>query len=560
MLTGSTGATLQSGCTTAIAKPTLDTSSASSFGLTTSSTYYTVDTGAGLVFKVRRGDYSASTQAPGDLASLVYKGVEYQDTSAGTQLNAGAGYLYTDTNEDAVVVDAALLDADHIRITVTAGDMTHYYLARRGDPRVYMGTIFASEPNQVNEGFVRYLVRALKSQVPTGPAASDLTDITGTIESADIFGTANGETRSKHYSNQRLRDWYYIGAQGSGVGMWVVRGNSEGMSGGPFYRSLLNQGTSTQQQLTYIINYGMAQTEAFRTSVLNTYALAFTDGSAPDIIDTSWYADMGLKGWVGASGRGTVSGTGVSGRDSNYRYTVAFANSAAQYWTTIDASSGNFSCAGMLPGTYAMQVYKNELAVASQDVTVSAGSTLNLGALAISNDPSATTALWRIGDWDGTPLELLNGDKVNRMHPSDVRMASWTPGTFVVGTSTAATGFPAYSWKSVNGAQVVQFNLSASQLVASKVRIGITTAYAGGRPQIVVNNWSSANPTASSQPDTRNMTVGTYRGNNTLYTYSVPASALVAGTNTLTINVISGSSGTTYLSPGVAYDAVDFVQ
>lgn len=248
------------------------------------------------------------------------------------------------------------------------------------------------------------------------------------------------------------------------------------------------------------------------------------------------------------------------GRDSNYRYTVAFANSAAQYWTTIDASSGNFSCAGMLPGTYAMQVYKNELAVASQDVTVSAGSTLNLGALAISNDPSATTALWRIGDWDGTPLELLNGDKVNRMHPSDVRMASWTPGTFVVGTSTAATGFPAYSWKSVNGAQVVQFNLSASQLVASKVRIGITTAYAGGRPQIVVNNWSSANPTASSQPDTRNMTVGTYRGNNTLYTYSVPASALVAGTNTLTINVISGSSGTTYLSPGVAYDAVDFVQ
>ncbi len=104
-----------------------------------------------------------------------------------------------------------------------------------------MGTIFASEPNQVNEGFVRYLVRALKSQVPTGPAASDLTDITGTIESADIFGTANGETRSKHYSNQRLRDWYYIGAQGSGVGMWVVRGNSEGMSGGPFYRSCLTR-------------------------------------------------------------------------------------------------------------------------------------------------------------------------------------------------------------------------------------------------------------------------------------------------------------------------------
>jgi len=146
------------------------------------------------------------------------------------------------------------------------------------------------------------------------------------------------------------------------------------------------------------------------------------------------------------------------------------------------------------------------------------------------------------------------------MHPSDVRMAAWAPGTYVVGSSVAATGFPAYSWKGVNGSQVVQFQLTASQLVASKVRIGITTAYAGGRPQIKVNDWTSPAPSASTQPDSRNMTVGTYRGNNTLYTYSVPASALVAGTNTLTLSVISGSGGSLWLSPGVAYDAVDFLQ
>jgi rhamnogalacturonan endolyase len=37
----------------------------------------------------------------------------------------------------------------------------------------------------------------------------------------------------------------------------------------------------------------------------------------------------------------------------------------------------------------------------------------------------------------------------------------------------------------------------------------------------------------------------------------VPASAFVAGSNTMTIGVVSGSSGEGFLSPGFAYDAVD---
>jgi rhamnogalacturonan endolyase len=561
VLTGSTGATLSSGCTTAIAKPAVDTSTATSFGLTTSDSYYTIDTGAGLVFKIRRGDYSASTQAPGDIASMVYNGVQYQDTTAGSQLNAGMGWLYTDVAESDVVVDAVQVDSDHIKVTATAGGMTHYYLAQRGEAKIYMGTIFAAEPTQASESFVRFIVRALRSQLPTGVAHSDITNSVATIESADIFEDASGQTMAKHYSNERLRDWLAYGATGTGVGLWVVRGNSEGMSGGPFYRALRAQGTSTQQQLTYLVNYGMAQTEDYRTGVLDTYALVFNDGSSPGPIDTSWYADMGLQGWVDASGRGTVSGAAITGMDTTYPYTVAFANATAQYWTTADAGTGGFSCAGMLPGSYTMQVFKNELAVASQTVTVSAGGTTQVDTVdAAAGDPSATTALWRIGDWDGTPAELLNGDKLTIMHPSDVRMAAWAPGTFVVGSAAASTGFPAYSWKGVNGSQVVQFELTAAQLVASRVRIGITTAYAGGRPQISVNGWTSSAPSASSQPDSRNMTVGTYRGNNTMYGYSVPATALVAGTNTLTISVISGSSGTTWLSPGNAYDAVDFVQ
>jgi rhamnogalacturonan endolyase len=549
-----TGGTTTGGTTTT--DPATDPATAS-FGLTESTTYYTVDTGAGLIFKIRRVDNGVSTQSVGDITSMKYNGVEYQNTSKGSQINGGFDYLYTDTSD--VSVSAALVDSTHIKITVTAGQLTHYYLAKRGDPRIYMATYFTKEPNQVNESFIRYILRLPMTNLPNGPAPSNLVGNTGSIEASDIFGMANGETRSKHYSNQRLRDWSYIGATGNNVGVWVVRGNTEGMSGGPFYRSLLNQGTGSDQEITYIVNYGMQQTEPYRTSILNTYTLVFTDGSPPPAVDNSWFSGMGLTGWVGSASRGAVSGSAITGRDTAYTYTVGFANTTAQYYATASANDGSFNCPDMLPGQYTMNIYKNELVVATETVTVTAGGTVNVGSIAITGDPSTATALWRIGDWDGTPVELLNGDKVTYMHPSDSRMASWTPGAYVVGTSTARTGFPAYQWKSVNGTQEVDFTLTADQVKSYQVRIGITAAYGSGRPNIQLNNWTSSFATASSQPDSRSLTIGSYRGNNRMYTFTVPASAFVEGNNVLKIGVISGSSGTTWLSPGYSTDAVDMI-
>jgi Rhamnogalacturonan lyase B, N-terminal len=43
-----------------------------------------------------------------------------------------------------------------------------------------------------------------------------------------------------------------------------MRDRNEGGSGGPFYRCLLNQ-FSEDQEIAYIVNYGEAQTEPFRT-------------------------------------------------------------------------------------------------------------------------------------------------------------------------------------------------------------------------------------------------------------------------------------------------------
>ncbi len=531
-----------------------------SFSLTSNANYYTVDTNAGVVFSIRRTDNGSSTQSPGDLASLKIHGVEYQEQSRGSQINSGFDWLYSNTSN--VSVSAQQFGRDYIKITVTAGDLTHYYLARNGYPHIYMATYFTREPDV--HGQVRYIARIKRHLLNNGPQASDISQTVSTVESGDIFALPNGETRSKHYSNQRAVDWQSIGATGNNVGIWFVRDNQEGGSGGPFYRSLLNQGGSTNQEITYIVNYAEAQTEAYRTGILNHYTMVVNNGQTPppdSNIDTSWFANMGLKGYIAESRRGRVAAVSIRNMNNDYVYTVGFANSRAQYWTAVNPSSGYFSSDNMLPGTYQMTIYKNELAVETQTVSVSAGNTTILSSITINHDPGNDNVIWRIGKWDGSPQEFLNGRLVTSMHPSDPRMAPWDPSNFIVGTSNTQS-FPAYIWKDINNGHVIYFKLNDAQRAAPhKVRIGITIAYANGRPKISMNNWTSSNPSPSTQPRTRSLTVGTYRGNNTMYEFNVPASAWAdAGQwNRLEVNVISGSGLGGFLSAGVSIDSIDLV-
>jgi len=266
----------------------------------------------------------------------------------------------------------------------------------------------------------------------------------------------------------------------------------------------------------------------------------------------SFMSGLGLKGAVSSSGRGWVVGK-ASGTASGLTV-VGFANSAAQYWCQPNSSTGDFSSPAMKPGTYTQTLYQNELPVATRSVTVSAGATTT--GQNIASAWSTPSAIFRIGSWDGTPASFKNAGNVNWMHPSDTRMASWGPVTYTVGSSSDGN-FPAYQWKDVNNPTTVKFTLASSQLAARTVRIGITAAYAGGRPQIAINSWTSSAPGPSTQPSSRSLTIGTYRGNNTLFTYSVPASAFIAGTNTLTITVISGSGSSAFLSAGISYDCVE---
>ncbi|MCX3287741.1 polysaccharide lyase family protein [Streptomyces sp. NEAU-H22] len=521
---------------------------AAGFGWTDDGANYVVDTGAQLVFKVAK--------STGDLTSLVYRGTEYQGYGGmNSHIESGLGTSTVSIKQSGTT----------ILISVTHGTLKHYYAARGGENNVYLWTNKADTSVTAS----RYIVRVRKGAFLNDEPDS-YTYAPTTIEASDVFRKSDGQTRSKHYSKRRVMDYDHIGWSAGGVGLWMVRSNHEKAAGGPFYRSLLRHQSADGGGLYEILHYGQNQTEAQRFGLQGPYVIAFTDGGAPSsalyagTMTTPWADSLGIAGYVPASGRGKVAGVGISGRNTAYPYTVGLANASAQYWGPARSSDGWFSLSGVLPGTYTLTVHKGELAVYTTSVSVSAGGTTTLNTLAIpsSNDPSNAAAIWRIGDWNGTPGGFKNADLMTYAHPSDVRAASWT-GNVVVGSGETAA-FPCYLWKDVNSGILVYFRLTAAQAAAAHtLRIGVTTAYANGRPQVTVNDaWTSPIPAPPTQPDTRSLTNGSYRGNNHTFTYNVPASAWRTDTsqyNVLRIDVVSGSGASGFLSAGTAIDAIDLL-
>ncbi|MFF3962055.1 rhamnogalacturonan lyase B N-terminal domain-containing protein [Streptomyces griseorubiginosus] len=535
--------------TAALAGPLAQAASAASFGYRDDGSNYVVDTGASLVFKVSKTN--------GDLTSLVYKGIEYQGYGGkNSHIESGLGTSTVTVKQS----------GSTILISVAYGTLRHYYAARSGENNVYLWTNRAD----TSVASTRFILR-VKAGLFLNDQPDSYTYAPTTIEASDVFAKSDGQTRSKHYSKLRVVDYDYIGWSAGGVGLWIVRSNHEKASGGPFYRSLLRHQSADGGGLYEILHYAQNQTEDERFGLQGPYVIALTDGGAPSsslfpgTLTTPWADSLGISGYVASGGRGRVAGVGITGRNTAYPYTVGLANAAAQYWGSARSSDGYFSIAGVLPGTYTLTVFKSELAVHTTSVTVTAGGTTTLNSIAIpsSNDPSNASAIWRINDWTGTPSGFKNADLMTYAHPSDVRAAAWT-GNVVIGSGTETSAFPCYLWKDVNSGLLVYFKLTAAQAAAAHtLRIGVTTAYANGRPQVVVNDtWTSAIPSPPTQPSTRSLTNGSYRGNNHTFTYSVPASAWRTDTgqyNTLKINIVSGSGTTAYLSAGTSIDSIDLL-
>ncbi|MEU5889784.1 rhamnogalacturonan lyase B N-terminal domain-containing protein [Streptomyces sp. NPDC047461] len=525
----------------------LSSASAAAFGYQDDGKNYVIDTGASLVFKV--------SKSTGDITSLAYKGKEYE--------GYGGRHSHVESGLGTSTV-TILQSGSTILVKVAHGAITQWYAARSGQNNVYAWT------NKADASFTatRYLVRLKPGMFPNEGSDSWIEASDKVIEAGDVWKRGDGTTHSKHYSGKRVIDYDHVGFTTGSVGLYLVRSNHEKASGGPFYRSLLRHSNDLGAGLYEILHYNQAQTEPERFGLQGPYVLAFTDGGTPSSslfharLDTSWVDGLGITGWVGAAGRGKVAGVGLKGMDARYPYTVGFANADAQYWAKAAAGTGGFSCKGMLPGTYTLTVYKGELAVHTASVKVTAGGTTSLNSLTVTGDPSTASAIWRLGDWDGTPGEFKNAELMTYAHPSDARAAKWT-GNVTIGGGSEAASFPAYIWKDVNDGILVHFKLTKAQAAsAHTLRVGVTDAFLNGRPRVTVNDWVSAVPTAPAQPNTRSLTTGSYRGNNHSFTFNVPNSAWQTDTsryNVLKLEIVSGSTGTAYLSPGTSFDCMDLL-
>ncbi|KAH7128202.1 Rhamnogalacturonase B, N-terminal-domain-containing protein [Dendryphion nanum] len=505
------------------------------FGLTSTSSRFKVDTAAGLVFEVNR--------ANGDITSLKYNGVEYQGTGKATAINSGLG-TSTVTGETI---------NGYVKITVKAGSLplTHYFVAKEKDAIIYMGTYITGE---IDPGELRWLARLKTSELPTG-VHGNVGDTHGceAFEGKDTFKCTNGETRCKMYTSDRFIDDVMHGVSGTKASVWMIMPGVayETSASGPFMRDINSQTGSSDQELYWYMNSGHVRTEPWRFGLQGPYAMAFTapNEKPSENLDTSFFSELSIQGYVAANGRGSIGGR-VTGVPAKFETVIHWHNTVAQYWTKA-AIDGTYKSPPMKPGTYSTKVYKQELLVANSSVTVTSGvSTVQDIA---SKEPNPAV-IWRIGEFDGQPFELKNGDKITRMHPSDVRMGSWG-GTFSVGQSQAKD-FPMALWSKQGGTATVTFTLIQAQVKAHLLRIGTTLSFKGGRPSVKIGSWTGSDPGAPKLIDSRGLTRGAYRGWGDVYVWNVPATAFKEGANTLTVGVY-GSGDASWLSANYIIDALE---
>jgi rhamnogalacturonan endolyase len=555
----------------------LEERSLMAFGLTTTTTLYTVDTGAGLVFSVQRTNPSGSV---GDLTSAKLNGTELE-----APFSTNSRYSHYESGLNSTTTVTATVDPNGQWILITCDDTTgtgviQYYLGRKGFNNIYMAT-YSAGPNSPSPGEMRFIDYTNPTLLTNIPAPSNNNGNSGAIESSDVFGHPDGTTTSKYYGEYRAIDTQTYGMSGGGFGFWMNIGNRETSSGGPFYKDIDFQ---NNELYTYTFS-GHSQTENFRPGLKGFYALMATTTSTPPAApDYSFIDTLGVgpyvSGYVGASGRGTLSGV-ASGVPSGLQATVAISNAADQYWATPDPATGAYTMSGVLPGTYTETIYQGELAVGSVPVTINAGATTRqniTNTLSYIEESSSSTTvttpvisnpIFRIGKWDGTPIGFLNADKIQNMHPTDVRMSPWAVAStgltnFTVGVDPDSS-WPMAEWHAQTAAAPfvdtdnrITFTLTASQAsTALTLRVGLTRSDSA-RPNLSVNGHSTSVQSIASEPSSRGLTTGNWRGNNVVYIFNLSTSWMVAGTNTIDIFSVTGSTGTLYANYHI-YDAIDLV-
>lgn len=517
------------------------------FGCVTNDKQFTVDTGAGLVIRVNRHN--------GSVPSIIWNGVELNDAKRASCINSGLADVETsskvDTKSGVVVIEVKTSPTSRV-----AADMTHYYIVKKNEPILYMATYAGKQPAV---GELRWITRLKGSLFDQVPEPSSTRGCVGHVESDDISRAKDNTTRSKFYGNERAIDLTIRGVRGDLGGVYMAYGSRESSSGGPFFRDIQNQSGECTEVYNYM-NSGHAQTEHYRTGVLHgPYALLFTRGPAPRIPSMDFIESLNLRGYVKKQGRGRVIVDAIDNMHPKTSYTLGFTRQQAQYWCRVSATQPAATSPWMKPGIYTMTLYQGELAVHTEEVEVTAQKNTTIVNITPSEDPSRRKALWRIGQWDGMPCEFTNGNGLTIAHPADARMKTWKRGAYDVKTSPP-NEFPACIWRDVNNSTKITFSLADQPLQPRKLRIGITSSHSGGRPVVKINDWSSRATPAPPRMRSRALTIGTYRGTNQTFEFDVPASALRKKENEIKIEIISGSGGGGFLSPGISIDCIDFCE
>ncbi|KAL2265946.1 hypothetical protein VTJ83DRAFT_5298 [Remersonia thermophila] len=514
------------------------------FGYTSSGNNFIIDAGSAnpLIFSVSKSNC--------DINSIRYRGTELQYRPQGTHIGSGLGSA-------TVSVSQINGSSRYIKVTCVTSTLTHYMVVRQGDSTIFMATYITAEPSI---GELRFIARLLPDKLPGEYPYGEVSNTarsSATVEGSDVF-IVNGQTRSKFYSSTRFidEDSHCVYGGSDLMHVCIMTPQQESSSGGPFFRDINSNNAGASTNLYNYMNSGHVQTEPFRMGLHGPYLMQFSRSGIPRVknVDVSWFGELGIAGYVPASGRGRVTGR-ASGVQSGLEGVVHWYNNNAQYWVRT-ASNGAFTSPLMKPGTYSMVLYQTEFKIATSTVTVSAGQTVTRDIAGTFNTTRRT--LWQIGQYDGQPTGFRNADKFLRMHPSDSRMAPWGPLTYTVGSSPLSD-FPMALFQAVNNPVTIRFNLPSAPGAAT-LRIATTLSFAGSRPRATVNNWTGPAPPAPAKIDSRGVTRGAYRGHGEIYTVNIPAGVLVAGMNTITISSISGSSGATFLSPNFIFDAVELYQ
>lgn len=81
-----------------------------------------------------------------------------------------------------------------------------------------------------------------------------------------------------------------------------------------------------------IQNSGHVQTETYRQGLHGPYSMTFSRSGTPSsTLDTSFFADLDIKGYVATSGRGYVKGT-ASGAESTFKWVIHWYVQSRSYW------------------------------------------------------------------------------------------------------------------------------------------------------------------------------------------------------------------------------------